>query len=242
MNGIATKGGSWSIVYNLVNEFIANRNAEMIKWNLLHRIFSAHYATWSSAADVAIRKMFSYKIRKIHRQGIGFSQNSQVRVQTIVGSSFPLEGIATYHSYRCRTGLCFTATIGWVCWCSRKDVFWHSPWPRHWALAALKCACARLKVNKTCDESGLAAAPRQHVPDEFLVELLRFYVFFSDPFFFVFWWWIIASSLDAWPAKSVCKLLTAGQGFRILQPTRPSIQAMGQHPAWLSTMQAYNEE
>jgi len=52
----------------------------------------------------------------------------------------------------------------------------------------------------------------------------------------------IASSLDAWPAKSVCRLLTAGQGFRILQPTRPSIQTMGQHPALLSTMQAYNEE
>lgn len=50
-----------------------------------------------------------------------------------------------------------------------------------------KCACARLKVNKTCDENGLAAAPRQHVPDEFLVALLRFYVFFSDPFFSVFW-------------------------------------------------------
>ena len=151
---------------------------------------ATNYATWSSAADVAIRKMFSYKIRRVHRQGIGFSQNSQLRVETIVGSSFPLEGIAQYDSYKCRTGLCFTATIGRVCWCCRKDVFWHSPWPRHWTLAELQCACARLKVNKTCDESGLAAAPRQHVPDEFLDGVASFLCFFSDPFFFVFWWWI----------------------------------------------------
>ena len=185
-----------------------------------------------------------------------FSQNSQLRVETMVGTNFPLEGIAKYHSYRCRTGLCFTATIGWVCWCSRKDVFWHSPWPRHWTLAEPKCGCARLKVNKTCDESGLAAAPRQHIPDEFLVALLRFYVFFPTLSFLFFGDGLrlpghaqgfrlanrIASSLDAWPAKSVCSLLTSGQGFRILQPTRPSIQTMGQHPALLSTMQAYNEK
>ena len=32
---------------------------------------------------------------------------------------------------------------------------------------------ARFKVNKVCHESGLAAELLQHVPDEFLVELLR---------------------------------------------------------------------
>ena len=42
-----------------------------------------------------------------------------------------------------------------------------------WALAEMKCARARSKVNKACDESGLAAKLLQHVPDEFLVELLR---------------------------------------------------------------------
>ena len=44
-----------------------------------------------------------------------------------------------------------------------------------WTLAELKCACARLKVNKACDESGLAAELLQYVPDEFLVELLRLF-------------------------------------------------------------------
>ena len=44
-----------------------------------------------------------------------------------------------------------------------------------WTLAELKCACARLRVNKVCDESGLVAEPLQYVPDEFLVELLRLF-------------------------------------------------------------------
>ena len=44
-----------------------------------------------------------------------------------------------------------------------------------WTLAELKCACARLKVNKVCDESGLAAELLQYVPDEFLVELLHLF-------------------------------------------------------------------
>ena len=47
-----------------------------------------------------------------------------------------------------------------------------APTETDWALAELKCARARLK-DKVCDESGLAAKLFQHVPDEFLVELLR---------------------------------------------------------------------
>ena len=43
----------------------------------------------------------------------------------------------------------------------------------NWTLDELRSACARLKVNKACDESGLAAELLQHAPDEFLVELLR---------------------------------------------------------------------
>ncbi len=42
-----------------------------------------------------------------------------------------------------------------------------------WTLDKLKRACARLKGNKVCDESGLAAEPLQHAPDQFLVELFR---------------------------------------------------------------------
>ena len=37
--------------------------------------------------------------------------------------------------------------------------------------------CARLVVNKACDESGLAAELFQHVPDEFLLELRRLFFF-----------------------------------------------------------------
>ena len=44
-----------------------------------------------------------------------------------------------------------------------------------WTLAELKCARARLKVNKACDNSGLAAEVLQYVPDEFLVELFRLF-------------------------------------------------------------------
>ena len=40
----------------------------------------------------------------------------------------------------------------------------------------MKCASARLKVNKPCDESGLAAELLQYVPDEFLVELHCFFM------------------------------------------------------------------
>ena len=60
-----------------------------------------------STADVAMRKMLSFEIRRLHRQ--------ELPVETVVGSSFSLEGIAQYDSYKCRTGLCFTATIGRVC-------------------------------------------------------------------------------------------------------------------------------
>ena len=38
-----------------------------------------------------------------------------------------------------------------------------------WTLDELKRACARLKINKACDESGLAAALLQHAPDEFFI-------------------------------------------------------------------------
>ena len=41
-------------------------------------------------------------------------------------------------------------------------------------LDELRSACARSKVNKVCDESGLAAE-LQHVPGEFLVELLQLF-------------------------------------------------------------------
>ena len=34
---------------------------------------------------------------------------------------------------------------------------------------------ARLRVNKACNESGLAAELLQHVPDEFLLELRRLF-------------------------------------------------------------------
>ena len=43
----------------------------------------------------------------------------------------------------------------------------------NWTFDELKCACARLKVNKACDESGLAAELPQHGRDEFSVELFR---------------------------------------------------------------------
>ena len=44
-----------------------------------------------------------------------------------------------------------------------------------WTLDELKRTCARLKGNKACGESGLAAELLQHTPDESLVELLRLF-------------------------------------------------------------------
>ena len=58
----------------------------------------------------------------------------------------------------------------------RKFFLATSPSPQtdtDWTLAELKRARARFNINKICDESGLAVELFQHVPDEFLVELLR---------------------------------------------------------------------
>ena len=80
------------------------------------------------------------------------------------------------------TRLCFTATIGRVFadalegMVSVNIFFPDRPAAQtetDWTLAELKCARARLKVNKACDNSGLAAEVLQYVPDEFLVELFR---------------------------------------------------------------------
>ena len=134
-----------------------------------------------STADVAMRKMLSFEIRRLHRQEIRFWKNSRLRqslgrashwkalrnmIHTSAGQAYasqpPLDEFADALE-RIFSGNNFVP--------DRPAAQTETDW----TLAELKCACARLKVNKACDESGLAAELLQHVPDEFLVELLRLF-------------------------------------------------------------------
>ena len=64
-----------------------------------------------STADVAMRKMLSFQIRKLHRQELRFWKNSRLRQSLGRASHWK----ALRNMIHTRTGLCFTATIGRVC-------------------------------------------------------------------------------------------------------------------------------
>ena len=55
-----------------------------------------------STADSLVRKVPIFEIRRLHRQEIVYGKFT---FETIVGPSFPLESLAEYDSYKCRTGL-----------------------------------------------------------------------------------------------------------------------------------------
>ena len=128
-----------------------------------------------------MRKLYSFEIRTLHRQEIRLWKNLRLRqslgrasrwkalqnmIHTTAGQAYasqpPLDEFADA-----------LATIF-----SGNQFFPDRPaalTETNWTLDELRGACARLKVNKVCDESGLAAALLQHAPDEFLVELLRLF-------------------------------------------------------------------
>ena len=131
-----------------------------------------------NTADSAMRKFCSFEIRRLHRQEIRSWKNSRLRqslgrvshwkalrnmIHTTAGRAYasqpPLDEFADA-----------LETIF-----SGNEFFPDRPaalTEANWTLDELKRACARLKVNKACDEKGLAAE-LQHAPDQFLVELLR---------------------------------------------------------------------
>ena len=130
-----------------------------------------------SAAHVGMRKFYSFEIRRLHRQEIRLWKKLRLRqslgrashwkalrnmIQTTAGQacvSQPplaefLDALAAIFS-------------GNQFFPDRPAVLTET----NWTLDAVRSACARLKGNKACDETGLAAELFQHAPDEFLLEL-----------------------------------------------------------------------
>ena len=139
------------------------------------------YVHCAVSTDVAMCKMLSFEIRKLHRQELRFWKNSRLRQSLDRASHWKALRNMIHTSagqvYASQPPLDeFADALERIF--SGNNFFPDRPAAQtetDWTLAELKCACARLKVNKACDESGLAAELLQYVPDEFLVELLRLF-------------------------------------------------------------------
>ena len=134
-----------------------------------------------SAADVGMRKFYSFKIRRLHRQEIRLWKN--LRLRQSLGRASHWKALRSMIHTTARQAYAsqppldeFADALATIF--SGNQFFPDRPaalTETNWTLDELRRACARLKVNKVCDESGLAAELLQHAPDEFLVELLRLF-------------------------------------------------------------------
>ena len=134
-----------------------------------------------STADVAMRQMPSFEIRKLHRQEVRFCKNSRLRQSLGRASHWK----ALRNMIRTSAGQVYASQPPLDEFAdalekifSGNNFFSDRPAAQtetDWTLAELKCVRTRSNVNRACDESGLAAELFQYVPDELLVELLRFF-------------------------------------------------------------------
>ena len=117
-----------------------------------------------STADVAMRKMLSFEIKKLHRQEVRFWKNSRLRQSLGRASHWKAMRNMIHTSagqvYASQPPLDEFADALERIFSGNDNFFPDRPAAQtetDWTLAELTCACARLKVNKACDESGLAA-------------------------------------------------------------------------------------
>ena len=128
-----------------------------------------------------MRKFYSFEIRRLHRQEVRLWK--KLRLRQSLGQASHWKALRNMIQTTARQAYVSQPPLdelvdALAAIFSGNQFFPDRPailTETNWTLDTVRSARARLKGNKVCDETGLAAELFQHAPDEFLLELRRLF-------------------------------------------------------------------